>query len=123
MLYGIILVIHILVSFVLIAVILLLAGRGGGLSDSFGGGAASSILGTRGTTYLTRATTVCATVFMLTSLGLAVLSVNQGKSLMTTQAAVRPAAKPWPISPVKPAEPAPQPQTPEPKQEPAGGQQ
>lgn len=81
MLYGIILVIHVFVCFVLIAVILLQAGRGGGLSDSFGGGA-QAILGSRGAVYLTRATTACATVFMLTSLTLAVLSAQRGRSLM-----------------------------------------
>ncbi len=82
MLYGLILVVHIFVCFVLIAVILLQAGRGGGLSDSFGGGAAQSLFGTRGTVYLTRATSICAFIFMLTSLSLAILSVQQGRSLM-----------------------------------------
>ncbi len=133
MLYGIVLLIHVFVSFVLIAVILLQAGRGGGLSDAFSGGAAQSILGTRGTTYLTRATTVCAAIFMLTSIGLAVLSVNQGQSLMAGRAAARHAAKPSPATAAKPAEPAPpseqkannvqqtpQAQTQQPKQETSG---
>ena len=82
MFYGIVLAIHIFVCFVLIAVILLQAGRGGGLADTFGGGAAQSLFGTRGTVYLTRATTVCAVVFMSTSLGLAILSIQRGHSLM-----------------------------------------
>ncbi len=87
MLYSLILIVHVFVSFVLIAVILLQAGRGGGLSDSFGGGAAQSMFGTRGALYLTRAPTVCATVFMLTSLSLAVSSVQRGRSLMEHAAA------------------------------------
>ncbi len=82
MLYGLVLAIHIFVCFVLIAVILLQAGRGGGLADTFGGGAAQSLFGTRGTVYLTRATTVTAVVFMSTSLTLAVLSIQRGRSLM-----------------------------------------
>ena len=82
MLYGLILVVHVLVSVVLIAVILLQAGRGGGLSDSFGGGAAQSMFGTRGAAYLTRMTTVCAVIFMTTSISLAVLSARQGRSLL-----------------------------------------
>ncbi|MBI3332499.1 MAG: preprotein translocase subunit SecG [Candidatus Omnitrophica bacterium] len=90
MLYGFVLTIHILVSFILIAVILLQAGRGGGLADTFGGGAAQSMFGTRGTVILTRATTVCAAVFMLTSLTLAVLSVQQGRSLMERAPAKQP---------------------------------
>ena len=91
MLYTLILIVHVFVSFVLIAVILLQAGRGDGLSDSFGGGAAQSMFGTRGAVYLTRATTVCATVFMLTSLSLAVSSVQRGRSLMERAAAASPA--------------------------------
>ena len=81
MLYPLVLVVHVFVCFVLIAVILLQAGRGGGLTEAFGG-AAQSMFGTRGAVYLTRATTVCAIVFMLTSLGLAFLSAQRGRSLM-----------------------------------------
>ena len=81
MLYGLVLVVHIIVSLVLIAVILLQAGRGGGLSDSFGG-AAQSVFGTRGAVYLTRMTTACAVIFMSTSISLAILSVQRGRSLM-----------------------------------------
>ncbi len=81
MLYGLILTVHIIVCFVLIAVILLQAGRGGGMADAFGG-TAQSVLGTRGAAFLTRATTISAIVFMLTSLGLAILSAQQGHSLM-----------------------------------------
>jgi len=81
MLYGFILTIHVLVCFILIAVILLQAGRGGGVADAFGG-TAQSMFGTRGATILTRATTFCAVVFMLTSISLAMLSAQKGKSLM-----------------------------------------
>ena len=81
MLHGFVLVVHVFVCFVLVAVILLQAGRGGGLSDAFGGGA-QTIFGTRGAAYLTRATTVCAVIFLLTSLSLAILSVQRGRSLM-----------------------------------------
>ena len=86
MLYGLILTIHLISCIVLIGVILLQAGRGGGLADTFGGGAAQSLFGTRGTVYLTRATTVFAATFMVTSLTLAILSVQRGKSLMESSA-------------------------------------
>lgn len=82
MLHGFLLFVHVVVCLILIAVILLQAGRGGGLSETFGGGAAQSILGTRGAAYLTRATTAFAVVFMLTSLGLAILSAERSKSLL-----------------------------------------
>lgn len=120
MLYGLILVIHTFVCFVLIAVILLQAGRGGGLTDSFGGGGSQSLFGTRGAVYLTRATTACATVFMLTSLTLAVLSAQRGKSLMekvptvqTTPPAATQATEPKPTEESEPAvEPTPSESTP-----------
>ncbi len=79
--HTLILIVHIVVSLILIAVILLQAGRGGGLADMFGGGS-QSILGTRASTFLTKATTVCAVVFLLTSLTLALMSAKQGRSLM-----------------------------------------
>ena len=103
MLYAFILTVHLVVCFVLIGVILLQAGRGGGLTD-MGGGAAQSILGTRGATLLTRATTVCAIVFMMTSLSLAMLSAQRGHSLME---GVRPhPVKVKAAAPAKAAEPA-----------------
>ena len=106
MLYPLILVIHILVCFVLIAVILLQAGRGGGLSDAVSG-SAQSVFGTRGVAYLTRATTVCAVVFMLTSLGLALLSAKQGHSLVAGARIAPVKAAPIPEAPAAPAaEPA-----------------
>ncbi len=82
MLYGLVLLIHILACVVLIAVILLQAGRGGGFADAFGGGAAQSIFGTRAAAYLTRATTAFAAIFMVTSFTLAFLSVQRGRSLL-----------------------------------------
>jgi len=93
MLYGLILAIHIFACFILIAVILLQAGRGGGVAETFGGGGAQSLFGTRGAAYLTRATTAFAVIFMLTSLTLAYLSVQRGRSLMERVPAA-PAAAP-----------------------------
>ena len=99
MLYGLILAIHVLVCFILIAVILLQAGRGGGVADAFGS-TAQSILGTRGASFLTKATTVCAISFMLTSIGLAILSAQKGRSLMEN-------ARPMPVKTQPKTAPAP----------------
>ena len=123
MLYGLILVVHVLACFFLVAVILLQAGRGGGLAEAFGG-AAQSVLGTRGAAYLTRATTVFAVVFMLTSLTLAILSAQRGRSLMeaaaTRAAAVKPpAAEEKTGTPATTEAPAPATPTPAPADKPA----
>jgi len=79
--FGLVLTIHIFVSFILIAVILLQAGKGG-LAEAFGGGVAQSILGTSAGTFLTRATAICAVVFMVTCISLTILSSRRGGSLL-----------------------------------------
>ena len=80
--YATLIVVHVIVSVFLIAVILLQAGRGGGLADSFGGSQMQSLFGTKSTTVLTRMTTVCAVVFVLSCLSLAIISSHRSKSLV-----------------------------------------
>jgi len=83
--YTFILIIHIVASLMLVAVILLQAGKGGGLAETFGGGGGSqtTIFGQKATTFLTKATTVSAILFLCTSLSLAFLSSRRQKSLMS----------------------------------------
>lgn len=82
--YIFVLIIHIIVSLVLIAVILLQAGKGGGLADTFGGGGGgqTTIFGQKASAFLTKATTVSAILFLCTSLSLAYLSGKRKSSLM-----------------------------------------
>ncbi len=84
--FAIIITLHIIVCFVLILVILLQAGRGAGLSNIFGGGGVQTLFGTSAATFLTRATAVCAILFLLTCLSLGVISVRRGRSLMEREA-------------------------------------
>ncbi|HIE04493.1 MAG TPA: preprotein translocase subunit SecG [Candidatus Latescibacteria bacterium] len=57
---------HVLIAALLAIVVLLQSGRGGGLAGAFGGGSMGTMLGVRGTvTFLTKATVVLATAFML----------------------------------------------------------
>ncbi len=75
---------HITVSVVLIITVLLQAGKGASIGSSFGGTSSQAIFGSSGpTTFLTKVTTVCAIVFMLTSLYLTYLSVTKERSIMT----------------------------------------
>ncbi len=73
MLTGVIVVFHILVSLVLILLILLKSGRGGGLSDMFGGGSGGSSMA--GATIvernLDRLTVVTGILFAMTTILLA----------------------------------------------------
>jgi len=89
--FAIIITLHIIVCFVLILVILLQAGKGAGLANIFGGGGGvQTLFGTSAATFLTRATAVCAILFLLTCLGLGVLSVRRGRSLMEREETMMP---------------------------------
>lgn len=83
MFYGILIFIHITVCIGLIIIVLIQAGRGGGLAESFS--SAESIFGTKTNVLLTRATTVFAVIFFITCLSLAFLSKQRSKSLIKGQ--------------------------------------
>jgi len=75
-------VVHVFVCLVLMFVVLLQQGRGGGMGAAFGGGAAAQVFGGRGAgNILTRATSICAGIFMLTSVSLAYLSSSGDRSI------------------------------------------
>jgi len=80
--YAILIIIHVIVSIFLIAVILLQAGRGGGLADSFGGSQMQNLFGTKSTNVLTKMTAGCAVMFIITCLSLAIISSRRSKPLM-----------------------------------------
>ncbi len=80
--YILLVIVHVIVCLVLIAVILLQAGRGAGLTEAFGGEAAQNILGTSAPVILKRATEVCAIMFLITSLLLAMATSRRGQSLV-----------------------------------------
>lgn len=73
--------IHIIVCFVLIIVILLQAGRGQGLTGGSFGGNVQSLFGTKASSFLTKATSVCAILFLFTCIGLNILEVQKSRSL------------------------------------------
>ncbi len=65
-------ILHVVVCFVLVLVILLQAGKGGGMGSAFGGAGAQTVFGGRGAqTFLGKVTSISAGIFMLTSLTLA----------------------------------------------------
>ena len=83
MLYGTLIVIHLIACLGLIVIVLLQSGRGGGLSESFS--SAESIFGTKTNTFLTRTTMIFAILFLITCLTLAFLSKQSSKSIMPGQ--------------------------------------
>ncbi|MBI3939240.1 MAG: preprotein translocase subunit SecG [Acidobacteria bacterium] len=78
MVFYLVLAVHLLVSLILIAVVLLQSGKGADLAGAFGGGGSQTAFGSRGAaTFLSKLTTACAVIFMMTSLGLAILYNKQ----------------------------------------------
>jgi preprotein translocase subunit SecG len=74
-------IVHIFVCMVLMGVVLLQQGKGGGMGAAFGG-ASAQVFGGRGAgNILTRATAVCAAIFMITSVSLAYLSSSGDRAL------------------------------------------
>jgi preprotein translocase subunit SecG len=72
---------HILVCFFLIIVVLLQSGKAADLAGAFGGMGSQTVFGPRGAaTVLSKATTIAAILFMVTSLALAILGSKQSAS-------------------------------------------
>ena len=72
---------HIIVCIALILIVLLQTGKGADMGAAFGGGSSQTLFGSTGaSTFLSKATTAAAVVFMLTSLTLAYMSGNQSAS-------------------------------------------
>lgn len=77
---GIVIALHIIVCVLLITIILIQAGRGGGLVEGFS--SVESMFGPKTNTFLTRTTTTLSILFFVTCLSLAFLSARQSRSLM-----------------------------------------
>ncbi len=74
-------IVHVFVCMVLMGVVLLQQGKGGGMGAAFGG-ATTQVFGGRGAgNILTRATAICAAIFMITSVSLAYLSSSGDRAL------------------------------------------
>lgn len=84
--YILLILVHIIVCLVLISVILLQAGRGGGLTEAIGGDTTQSILGTQAPVILKKATTISAIAFLVTSLLLGMITARRGQSLFNQDA-------------------------------------
>ncbi|MCK5259517.1 MAG: preprotein translocase subunit SecG [Candidatus Omnitrophica bacterium] len=86
---GFVMFLHAIVAVLLIVIILMQSGRGGGLTEGFA--SAESIFGAKTNEFMIKATTIFATIFLITCLGIAVLSAQKSKSLMSSE--VFPAAQ------------------------------
>ena len=102
-------IIHVIVCFFLVVVVLLQSGKAADLAGAFGGMGSQTAFGPRGSaTVLSKATTIAAAVFMVTSLTLAILATRNataGGSVLerTKQPATKNATpvQPGPVVPGK----------------------
>ncbi|HWB95153.1 MAG TPA: preprotein translocase subunit SecG [Bryobacteraceae bacterium] len=110
--YILLMIVHVIVCVFLIIVVLLQSGKAADLAGAFGGMGSQTAFGPRGSaTLLSKATTVSAALFMITSLSLSILATRNagtGGTVLERQQAPKsaPATKNAPAMPA-PAVPAP----------------
>ena len=93
--YYVFIVLHVIACLFLIGVVLLQQGKSQDLASAFGGGGTQTAFGPRGSAnVLSRATTILAALFMITSLALSMLRPRDSSILDD----VAPAAAPSPVS-------------------------
>ena len=107
-------IIHVLVCIALIMIVLLQTGKGSDMGAAFGGGSSQTLFGSTGaSTFLSKATTGAAIIFMVTSLGLAWMSSHRtgSESIVTDtpapiESSAQPAATPPPATEGSDSQPA-----------------
>lgn len=99
---ALLITLHVTVCIALIMIVLLQTGKGADMGAAFGGGGSQTLFGSTGaSTFLSKATTIAAILFMLTSLGLAYMSSHKmSNSIMSDVEVETPAATDTPV-PVK----------------------
>jgi len=108
--YYLVLAVHVIVCIFLIIVVLLQSGKAADLAGAFGGMGSQTAFGPRGSaTLLSKATTISAVAFMVTSLTLSIMATRNaglGTSVLEERTTKKAPAK---TAPPKPAAPAPAP--------------
>jgi preprotein translocase subunit SecG len=93
-------IVHVIVCLFLIVVVLLQSGKAGDISAAFGGQGSQAAFGPRGAaTALSKATTVSAVLFMLTSITLSVNAIKQGGAKSVLQGVKSAPVKTQPVTP------------------------
>jgi preprotein translocase subunit SecG len=107
---NVLIIIHLIIVLALVFVVLLQRSEGGGLGLGGGSSGVSGFLTGRGqANALTRATTILAAAFFLTSILLTMLQTYGHKPVSILPTAPAPASTPAPSGPAQPGAPAPAP--------------
>jgi preprotein translocase subunit SecG len=106
--YTLLIFLYVIVSVALTIVILLQSSKGGGLAGAFGGGGSvGTVFGGRGAaTFLSKTTTVLATLFLLLSLVLALMTRNAPSARGLVEKARQEQTSPASAIPIVPENPA-----------------
>lgn len=93
-------VLHVIVAITVIALVLLQHGKGADMGAAFGSGSSGSLFGATGSAnFLSRSTSIVATLFFLTSLGLAYFGLQQHKPTSVLERTTVPATTTQPAAP------------------------
>ncbi|MHB0982729.1 MAG: preprotein translocase subunit SecG [Thiobacillus sp.] len=93
-------VLHVIVAITVIALVLLQHGKGADMGAAFGSGSSGSLFGATGSAnFLSRSTAIVATLFFLTSLGLAYFGLQQQKPTSVLDRTTVPATTTQPAAP------------------------
>ncbi len=83
MLETVVIVVHLLVALGVVGFVLIQQGKGADAGASFGSGASATVFGSQGSaTFLSRATAVLASIFFITSLGLAFFAKEKSDRIL-----------------------------------------
>ena len=108
--FTIVIVLHVLIALAIIGLVLLQHGKGADMGSGFGGGSSGSLFGATGSAnFLSRITAALATIFFVTSLGLAYFASNRPKTAGSIMEGVK-TEQSQPGGPAPVAAPAPAPE-------------
>jgi len=101
--FTFLLVVHAIIAFVLVVVILMQRSEGGGLGM---GGSPAGLMSARGAAdFLTRATTILATLFVLLSIGLAIYAAGGHSTKLDANVVAKPPVGSAPVTQQAPPQP------------------
>jgi preprotein translocase subunit SecG len=115
MLYYLMTVLYILVCLAMMLTVYLQQGKGGDIASAFGGGSSQAAFGARtGATVLSRATTICAILFMVGALVLGIIGKRGPSSVLGGRAPLAQPSSPATLPPTQQSVPTGAPSVPSP---------
>src|SRR3989442_4052184 len=102
MLYYVVTALYVLVCFTMMLVVYLQQGKGGDIASAFGGGSSQAAFGARsGATVLSRATAICAVLFIVGALALGIIGRHGPSSVIGGRSPLAQPSRPNTTSPAK----------------------